>query len=220
MELLNLPNDVLREILQACDKSSLVNFSQSSSQAQASSLPHLLRDIYLVRGTNQITSFLSQIIPQQHATTDETIAGQRAAHGMHVRTLEIAHPVGIDGRPDSDEQGSHDVSWGDRLSIALIEMPNLRSITLVDTGRLFDTSPVLVKTLMSMPHLNHIHLADVHRLAAGQQMSEAFSARHGQMHLERIQLELKWIQTRPWIANLNPYAPERLRIYLSTAGHR
>lgn len=59
---------------------------------------------------------------------------------MHVRTLEIAHSVDVEGRPD--EPDSPVVSGlGDWLWIALIKMPNLRAISLADTGGLFDTWP-------------------------------------------------------------------------------
>lgn len=194
MELLNLPDDVLREILKACDRVSLVHLSLTSSKAYASCSPYSLHEVYLHRDLPQVTSFLALIINHTQLVVGTGSAKTTVINGpgAHVRVMDL--DLGIFEFFACYVQARElDITWARDLSRALSLMPNLRSLKTSHSGRLLTHHPGLAKTLMSLQNLCHLLLTGIDKPAA-EQLSMALTTRSKerqiQMHLESIVVEL------------------------------
>lgn len=186
MELLNLPDDILQEIIQACDRVSLFALLLTSLQINALCSPHLLHDVYLDRDWSRITSFLAYIINHTHSVVETGVAEGAVIRGpgTHVRMFAITYSAVV---PTTLRELAGD------LSKALGLMPNLRSWKTTRFRPLLAASPILANVLMSLPNLRHIQLVDIDK-AAGKKLSTALIARskgsQAPMHLESIKVEL------------------------------
>jgi hypothetical protein len=150
MLLLDLNDDALTGLLEACTKHSLLALSGTSSRFYLLVLPLLLRNIQLRGDQVQMSSLFNFLM-----------SGTRllSAPGTHVKLLKlVSSPV---------MSVNFYRSWTRTLTDAIELMPNLHSIDLRTTnGALAENIHLIIPKLMTHPQIRSIALSGVGSLAS------------------------------------------------------
>src|ERR1700735_349241 len=173
MQLLDLPNDVLEDVLINCNISSRLALSRASSQSNILAVPYLLHDVQITRDPTHILSFLNYIIQHTQVRSEQGNMAEPVGAGIHVKSLEITYlAFFVEG-----QRRAPSPAWASRLTRALALMPNLRVITLAyQVDEISASSSGFAGVLMNRPHLRSINLSSVDTLAA-EQLWEAMKTR-------------------------------------------
>ena len=187
MQLLDMPCDVLEDILSHCSKPSRLALSLTSSKSNVLAAPYLLHNVHITCSPSHILSFVNYIIDHTQVHGGRGKNMDLSGAGVHIKILVIAYRAFfVDG-----ERGAPSPTWASRLTQALALMPNLRAITLAyQVDEITASSSAFCGMLMSRPHLRSINLSSVDESAA-EQLWEAMKTRHGQMNLQKVAVELK-----------------------------
>ena len=153
-----LNDDVLYEICRACPASTLVKLSLVSTTFYTMAMPNLLRNVGFYRDLVMLLRFIHFILHNSTAVSEipgQQVGGMQrfsiANPGNHVYKFEMDL-----GRENDEADTSSNCpieEWAPLLTKAIMVMPNLRSVAILDFRQICYYSSQFVEALLSRPHL-------------------------------------------------------------------